>query len=421
MKTIFKTLTASILAFVIAFGSFSAFAAEEKESIVYYYEEFAYAGNLTEGKNTVDLPSDYSIYCTFTAQTDGYYTLSYNWTEIEHFFIPVEDENGFTDETVKSVYIDTPEDNYSDTYLFYLEEGEYNFLSCQDYYYYENEAESATVEISYYGSKISDISFEGGTEYYLVPFWNIDDYYGDDDEDYPVNSYSFDSGETELLFDSGKKLLSEYMYLICSCGKEIENGEYTVTVYFMDETFEKTISVYPISKQITKVEIKNLEDYLDVSVAYDGEIIYDFTDMEITVTYADGFTKTLTFEEGEWLEVDLNNGNPYGFSVDYYYERSYVDDAIYFYVTIGGEEFIARECTVHEATGKENRQHLNYRIYSIISDMAWDIRYNFSSVAWANNLWEGIVYLRRALFDSADELFTAFEYIVEEIADCMKG
>lgn len=416
MKKTLKTLTAAFLAFIIALGSFSVFAAEEKDPITRYNEEYVFAGNLTEGKNTVELPSGNPLYCTFNAENEGYYTVTYNWREIEHFFIPVEDENGFTDEIIEMQYLETDDDYDTDSYLVYLEEGEYFLMSYIGYY--TEPGDPANVEITYYGSSVRDISFEGGTEYYLVWYWNIEGYYDEEDK-YPENTYSFDSGKTEITFDTGKKLQTSYFYLICSSEKEIENGEYDVTVYFLNEAFEKTISVYPISKQITKVEVENLEDYTDVSIAYSGEILYDFKDMELTVTYADGFTKTLTVESGEWFEVDLHNGNPYTFPIDYYYDN--IGGTVYFYVSIGGEPFIEKECTTHEATDRENRQHLNYKIYYIFYNAASDIRYAFEEIRWANSLWDAVVCLRRAVFETADEIFTAFEESAEEFFSYLKN
>lgn len=417
MKKIFKTLTAAILAFVIAFGSFSAFAAEEKDVILWYDSEFTYAGALSEGKNTVEIPEEESFYFVFDAEKAGYYTVTHCWTEIENFMSPEEIENGIVKNQKESRYLGCDETTDTETYLFFFDEGE-NILT--SWRYNALAGDPSNIEITYYGETVSDISFTAGTEYFLVPDWNIYEYYEEDDGKYSDGIYYyFDGGETVLTFDSGKTISITFCYLICSFEDKLEIGEKNVTVYFLNDTFEKTISVYPVSKEITNIEVVNIEKYLDVPVAYNSQLLYDFDGMEMILTYADGHTETVTVEGGDCMGIDLLNGNPYYFTLDYFYERE--GDTVYFCVTLANEEFIRAEGTLREATGRENRQHLNYRIYEILSDAFWDIRFSFEYLLWADNLWEGIVYLRRALFDSADEIFTAFESIVEEVADCLRG
>lgn len=416
MKKTLKALTAVILAFVIAFGSLPAFAADEKNVLLWNEWEYSYAGTLSEGDNTFEIPAEDGFYFVFNAEKAGYYTVSHCWSDIEHFVSPETVENGIGEGFRTSEFLDTNEENDVETYLFFFNEGE-NFLT--SWLGYEAYAgDNTDVEIAYYGETITDISFASGTEYFLIYDWNIVELY-DEEEKYPENSYYFDGGETVLTFDSGKTISLVYCDLVCIFEDKLAVGESNVTVYFMKDSFEKTISVYPVSKEITGLEVENLEKYLDVPVAYNDNIIYDFDGMKITLTYSDGYTETLITESGEWIAIDLRNGNPHYFPIDYYYERE--DESTDFCVTIAGEEFIREDCTLREATGRENRQHLNYIIYTIISDAIWDIRYNFASLAWASNLWEGIVYLRRALFDSADEIFTAFESIVEEVTDCLRG
>lgn len=416
MRKTLKTLTAAILALVIAFGSFSAFAAEDKPAIKWNEAEYTYAGTLSEGKNSFEIPAEESFYVTFNAEKTGYYGVTYNWREINRFRSPEKIENGIVKETKKGEYLDINEDYDLDTYLFFFEEGENILASWLGYEAVSGDP--SEVEVTYYGEAVSDISFEGGSKYFLVPEWNIYEYY-DEEEKYPENSYFFEGGKTEITFDSDKKISLSYCEFICTAENIIETGENNVTVYYINETFEKTLSVYPISKEITSIEVEDIEKYLDVPVAYNGNLLYDFDGMKITLTYADGYKETLVTESGEWFGIDLRNGNPYYFPLDYFHERE--DGNVYFCITVGGEKFIRAEGSLREATGRENRQHLNYRIYEIISDAAWDIRFSFDSIRWAENLWDGIVYLRKALFDSADEIFTAFENIVEEVAACIKG
>lgn len=413
-KTV-KTLTAAVLSLIIAFGSFSAFAAEEKNVLLWNEWEYSYAGSLSEGENSFEIPAEDGFYFVFNAEKAGYYTVSYCWSEIEHFVSPETVENGVGEGFRIFEFLDTNEESDVETYLFFFDEGE-NYLT--SWLGYEAVAGDKTeVEITYYGESVTDISFASGTEYFLIYDWNLVELY-DEEEKYPENSYYFDGGETVLTFDSGKTISLIYCDLICSFKDKVEIGESNVTVYYMNNSFEKTISVYPVSKEITKAEVTEIEKYLDFPIAYNGNILYDYDGIEITFTYANGSKKTVIAYDGEWTEIELQNGYPYSLPVSCYCERE--GDKAYFCVAVGNEVLLREEGTLRDATNRENRQHLNYIIYSILSDAMWEIRFNFESLTWADNLWEGIVYLRRALFDSADEIFTAFEEIVEEAADCLR-
>lgn len=417
MKKTFKSLTAAILAFIIAFGSFTAFAAEEKPVLLWEETEYTYAGTLAEGKNSFEIPAKTDFYVTFEAEKAGYYCLSYNWTEIEYFRSPETIENGKVTEINDCEYLYFNEyESEIDSYLYFFEAGENILLSSVGYYV--TAGDPSEIEIVFCGEKVTDISFAGGTDFSLVPDWNISEYY-DEEEKYPEPSYYLSGGKTQITFDSGKTLSLINHDFICTFEDKFDIGEKNITVYFFNQTFDKTVSIYPISKEIVSVEVEDIEKYLDVPVAYNSNLLYDFDGMKVTLTYSDGYTETLTVKIEEWLGIDLRNGNPHYFPLNYHYERD--DGKVYFCLSIGEEEFIREEGTLRNATKRENRQHLNYRIYEILSDAAWDIGYSFSFISWASNLWEGIVYLRRALFTTADEIFTAFENIVEEIAYCMKN
>lgn len=416
MKKTLKCLTAAMIVFIIVFGSFSAFAEEEKEFLTWNDTECIFAGALAEGGNTVEIPSGDALYCIFDAEKAGFYTVTYDWRKISHFSSPVIGADGEIEDEHDYEYLEADEGFESDTYLFLFEEGENILVS---FVGYEATAGSTSdIDISYCGEKVSDVSFEGGIEFDLVPEWNIYEYC-DEEEEYPAPCYCISGGKTDIAFDSGKSISFLYHDFICTFEGEPEFGENNITVYFFNETFDKTVSVYPISKEITKVEVADIEKYLDVPVAYNSNLLYNFNGMEITLTYSDGYTETLTAENGEWLGIDLRNGNPHYFPLNYFHERE--DDRVYFCLTIGDEEFIKEEGILRDATEKENLQHLNYRIYDIFSEAIEGIGYNFERLTWAENLWETVVYLRRAIFESADEFFTAFEVIVEEIAYCLRG
>lgn len=417
MKKFFKALLALSLSLIIALGSVSAFAAEVKDSIKWDDIEYTFASTLVEGKNTVTVPQDESIYYSFNAEKAGYYLLTYSWNDFSVFYASQNIENGIFAEEMQSIYIDTESADFdTDSLLFFFEEGETVFTT---YAWYDDGSDkSSDIVIEFYGETVSDIDFKGGIDYFLVPYYNIDEYY-EEDSSYPDYVYSFEGDDTQIIFDEDKTLSTPYCTLICSSKTEITEGEYEVDVYFGNETFKKTVSVYPVSKEITKIEVADIENYLAAAEAYNGNIIYNFDGMELTLTYADGHTETVTVEGGEWMGIDLLNGNPHYFPLDYYYFRE--DDGVKFCVTLAGEEYINAECTLREATKRENRQHLNYRVYEILNDTFWDIKYNFYEVSWAENLWDFAVCLRRAVFNLADELFYAFENIAEEYFEYRKA
>lgn len=417
MKKLFKSLIALSLSFIIAFGSVSAFAAEEKDSIKWYDTEYSFAGTLAEGKNTVEVPVLEAIYYIFNAEKAGYYLVTYNWNDFPNFNASQNPENGIiTEETLcffKNFVYETID---TDSVLFYFEEGETVLVTYAGYNSQAGKASDITIE--FFGEAVSNIEFKGGTDYFLVPYYNIDEYYGEFNP-YPDYSYSFEGDDTKLFFDSGKTLFSPYCGLVCSSETEITEGEFEVDVYFGNQSFKKTISVYPVTREITKIEVNDIEKYLDVPEAYNGNIIYDFDGMELTLTYADGHTEKVTVEGGDCMGIDLLNGNPHYFPLDYYYSRE--GNGVNFYVTLAGEEYIKAEGTLRDATKRENRQHLNYRVYEIFSSAFWDIKHEFYMLEWADSLWETAVLLRRAIFNLADEIFYAFEEIAEEYFACIKA
>ncbi len=413
MKKTFKALIAVILALVIVSSSFTAFAAEKNGSLIWNEAEYVYAGDVTEGENTVEIVSDGGVYYTFDAAKPGYYMLKYDWRDISRLRSPIIGDSGDIEDERIFEYLEDDDNFDTDAFLFFFDEGE-NIIA--GFAGYESTAgDVSEIEVIYCGEKVTDISFEGGTEFFLVPGWNISEYYHGDEKGYPEQGYYLDGGKTDITFDSGKTLSLLYHDFVCTAENEPVTGENSITVYFINETFDKTVSVYPISRELS-VEVENIEKYLDVPVAYNGNLLYDFDGMRIKLTYSDGYTETLTAENGEWFGIDLRNGNPHYFPLNYFHET--VEDKVYFCLTVGDEVFVREEGTLRDATKKENRQHLNYRIYEILDEAIWDIRYNFEEISWADNFMEKVFCLRRAIFDSADDIFTAFEEIIAEIAYC---
>lgn len=417
MKKLFKSLLAISLSFIIVLGSVSAFATEEKDSVKWYDTEYTFAGTLAEGKNTVEVPGLEAIYYSFNAEKAGYYLVTYNWNDFSNFNASRKTENGvITEESLCFFKNFVYENTDTDSVLFYFEEGETVLVTYTGYDSQAGKASDITVE--FFGEAVSDIEFKGGTDYFLVSYYNIDVYYGEFNP-YPDYSYSFEGDDTTLFFDSGKTIFSPYFNLVCSSKTELTEGEFEVDVYFGNQAFKKTISVYPVTKEITGIEVNNIEKYLDVPEAYNGNIIYNFNGMELTLTYADGHTEKVTVEGGDSMGIDLLNGNPHYFPLDYYYSRE--DDGVNFYVTLAGEEYIKAAGTLREATKRENRQHLNYRVYEILDDAFWDIKHEFYMIEWADSLWDAAVFLRRAIFNLADEIFYAFENIAEEYFEYKKA
>ena len=417
MKKLFKSLLAISLSFIIAFGSVSAFAAEVNDSILWDETNYIKAGTLAEGKNTVKIPSLDAIYYLFNAEKTGYYLMTYNWTDFSNFNASEKTESGvITEENICFFKHFVYGDADTDSVLFYLEEGETVLTT---YTGYDSQpGKTSEISVEFYGETVSNLDFKGGIDYFLVSYYNIEEYFGENNP-YPDYSYSFEGDDTRIVFDSGKSLSAPYLSLVCSSKTRITEGEFEVDVYFGNQSFKKTISVYPVSREITKIEVKDIEKYLDVAEAYNGNIIYNFNGMELILTYADGHTENVTVEGGESMGIDLLNGNPYYFPLDYYYSRE--DDGVNLIVSLANEEYIKAAGTLREATKRENRQHLNYRVYEILTDAFWDIKHEFYMIEWADSLWDFAVYLRRAIFNLADEIFYAFEEIAEEYFEYKKA
>lgn len=387
MKKTAKTLIAVILAAVIAMGSMSAFAAEEKIVWDFYGDEYEYTfkHQLAEGVNSLSMEGDDLFLCyEFEAEKDGYYFFNCNWEDLCDIEIAEKNSTGRynADDCVDSmnVYFYNEEDELSDfdNYLFFLEEGTYVVATDK----YNESVETAAIGIEYAGEKLTGFDFEGGVKHNLIPDYNF--YISEWESDDEFITYGFTPAKTKLTFDSGKTYDIFLYDLEFESELEIIEGEYEITVEFLGETFEKRIRVFDITHDVKSIEVKNFDKYNTVTEYYDGCLEYDLTGLEYVIEFADGEKETIVSEGYGMTGIDLQNGNPAYIFLGYGYEKD-ENGNVSFVMTLGDHEYVNLPVEKIEATKLEDSKHLAQENISEIEDELYMLQWNFEDVIFCFN------------------------------------
>lgn len=341
MKKTFKTFLAAMLAAIMLIGSLPAFAAEASETLewnyygdTYYYD---YAGEIKEGVNTVGEISDDSafIYFDFNAEKTGFYTLSFNYEEIEGWTgIPEKIENGVAYDDIELTY-HGDEDNSK--ILFYLEAGETVFAIDLDF----TPSENAEIVVEYCGEEIASVI--PGDAVIACDFY----YYDCED-----GTFTFDLlSDSTIIFDSGKSLKTDSLY--GTTDKEPAKGINTLNIELFGKTHTAAVTLYNIDDFISKIEISNAEKYLNPVIYYDTyDSLYPY-DETFTVTFTDGTTESIVYNDYESFVI-LPNGSKAYIWVDFDFYR----DKLTMIIHVSGEIVETLECTAQYATLAENFTHL---------------------------------------------------------------
>lgn len=380
MKKTVKTLIAVILAAVIAMGSMSAFAANEKTVWDFYGEEYEYTFKcqLAEGVNSLSMEGDDLFLCyEFEAEKDGYYFFYYNWEDLCNIEIAEKNSTGrynvedCVDFTSVYFYDEDGSEDYSiDRFFCFLEEGTYVVATDK----YDESVGGTIISIEYAGEKLTGFDFEGGVKYNLIPDYNISCW-----EEDGVVTYNFTPGKTKLTFDSGKTY-DIFLYGVdFETETEITEGEYDITVEFCGETFEKTISVYDITHDVKSIEVKNFDKYNTVKEYYDGCLEYDLEGLEYVIEFADGRKETIVSGRYGMMGIDLQNGNPAYIFLGYGCEKD-ENGNVSFVMTLGGHEYVNLPVEKIEASKLEDSKHLAEENISEIEDEFYMLQWNFEDV-----------------------------------------
>lgn len=341
MKKAISSIISVFLILTLVFGSAITVFAAEKESIVTSYgREFGYAGKLELGKTNIKVNNDELLYYSFTAESDGYYVITYP-KAIEGNQVAVvwslEKVNGEYEE-VDGCFT---EPNFS---LFRFESGVKNIGII---FAIEYEAQNAEIEIQYLGSELTDISFPDGTDYPLINNIDIMHNYS---EYYALNIKKF-----SLVFNSGKSkeiVSSYYNYLDCTVEGSLKKSENTVVINFDDKQFTKTLTVAEATDYVKKIEL--VGDNMKVVKYYDNRYDEDTT-AQFKITYKDGSTVTAKIDE----EIDLKTGNPNTYTlVCHYTEYGELEDSELFgAIRLAGHDYLELEVEICKASASENIKH----------------------------------------------------------------
>lgn len=371
MKKTIRKILAAVLALTMLLGNFTAFAAEDKESIVYGSDTvLPYAGELKEGENSINFPDDSGYaYVEFTAEKDGYYlftnkseNLYYSWRWLRSLE-KSEDGKYYLDDT--HIF-----SSYGDTYVssvFYFEAGEVLCIIMTD-----DTSMVMKAEAEYLGAEITDIDFSEGIDYPMIPEYDI--YHTRYDA--PGYSYAFYAYEPVVTFDSGKTIGGAgsciEIGICCSSETEMTDGEYTVNVYFADKTFEKTIEVRPVTAYIEKIEAIDPEKFYGIEY-YDGDCFY----LGCNATYNVTFTSGETVQVGSETDFEVP-----GLNRELWISREYneTSEGAVVEIEVLDHEFAEYPCEIKSAEASENFSHMADECSYIINDFIWECEWYYDRV-----------------------------------------
>ena len=266
-----------------------------------------YKGNLETGRNHITFEEDAFIYyVNFYADRPGYYRfVCDNESRLAYCRVNVPIQNPSND-TIKD-FMDG-EGNYKDGLVYYLDKGE-NILVVEKGIRYEGN--ETNVDVEYLGEEIAEIVFDeekvnnvvlGYDEYVEgdILLWQKQE--GIDDGLY-ANIFPL-----KMVFTDG----TEYDLGNCELTYRVKEGELkagknTAIFTLWGETYEKEITLHPVTDYVKEIEVNNLDDFIYAEIGEDG-YVYDKPDIiYITVTYADGSKETFNSKEWDGF-IRLDNG-----------------------------------------------------------------------------------------------------------------
>lgn len=375
MKKSLRKILAAVLITVMAFSSFTAFAAEDKESITLWSDiVLPYAGELKEGESQFDLSEgNGNAYISFTAEKDGYYAFT---GETEGYYYTnwlrplAEEEEGKYDYGVSRIFHSV--DEWEITTVYYFEAGDIIFGI------FLEGADASTVDITseYMGTEMTNIDFSAGIEYPMISEYDLEPTV----YEAPGYSYYFYVRDLVVTFDSDKVIGNENglnNILYCSSETEMTDGEYTVNVYFADKTFEKTIEVRPVTAYIEKIEAIDPEKFYGVEY-YDGDRFY----LGCNATYNVTFTSGETVQVGSETDFEVP-----GLNRELWISRNYneTSEGAVVEIEVLDYEFAEYPCEIKPAEASENFSHMAEECSSIISRFAWECEWLYNRMEEAES------------------------------------
>lgn len=341
MKKTVKSIIATILALTLAFCSIPAFAFQYGEIVGWedeigtYLDPYAYTGEMTEGTAYYEAYERANC-CKLNLEKEGFYLFSYDAEKVTEIEIS---------SSVKDGYLKGWED------VFYSADGgkAVAYITDEETYAGFSVADGvpgAEITVSYYDSAIADIEFEDGVfdELIFAADFRIT-------EKENVVKMRLDA---EINFENGDVFTVTWGNFEVEADEAIGRGKYNATVNYYGYSEEAELDVRLPSDYIAKVEIENLERYLNVTEYYDGRFssgidLEKFKNEKVTITYHDGTTDVIERHE-DYNRYSLPNGRNY----DVWYEIVKDGEEFYFVFRFAGQNFAAKKCESRKAVFIEN-------------------------------------------------------------------
>ena len=405
MKKTLKSLLAAALAFIIAFGGFSAFA-ENKNTIEWdfswWVDEYTYFGEASVGENTVSFSEDtvYQYY-DFSAENDGYYSVTFNYTEIDWACFPQSYSNNYA---VGENIVFSVEDETKSTVTFISKLKAGGTVLGVDFY--NSEIESSEIVVEYLGEEITDLVFD---ETKLSDF--IDGY-----DIACRNSEGAMIADFDVVFSNGNKFTLKETQISFAC-EDFKEGENKITVEFDDFEKEITIAYHTVGYYVSGAELSNSENYTTVSYDYNGssDITYIYGE-SVTVSFTNGKTYTAGIDYSEGTVV-FPNGKDYPVIVDYEYNEK---DMLVLAIYIAGAKINEYECIEAEEGIVGNLGSLKDENDWARSNFYESIIYGISSIFYSGSVISAFEAAREFFFDFfislsglSDSLFSNIMYFLK--------
>lgn len=257
-----------------------------------------YKGNIETGRNHLTFENDDSIYyMNFYADKPGYYRFTGDYESRAAYCrvnVPVYDPS---DGTIKD-FADG-EGNYKDGFVYYLDEGENTVVIEKGIRY---EGKESYVDVEYLGEEIAEIVFDEekvdnvvlGYDEYIegnILLWQKQE--GIDNGLYanifPLKIIFTDGTECDL----GN---CELTYRVKE--GELKEGKNTAIFTLWGETYEKEITLHPVTDYVKEIEVDNIDEFIYAEIGEDGYVYDNPEEIIMTVTYADGSKET--FSSKDW-------------------------------------------------------------------------------------------------------------------------
>ncbi|MBQ2903664.1 MAG: RNA polymerase sigma factor [Clostridia bacterium] len=266
-----------------------------------------YKGRLEPGRNHITFEDDAFIYyVNFYADKPGYYRfVCDNESRLAYCRVNVPVQNP-SNGNIKD-FMDG-EGNYKDGLVYYLDKGENTLVVEKGIRYQGNDT---GVDVEYLGEEIAEIVFDEEKVNNVVLGY---DEYVDDDVLLWQKQEGIDDGlygnifPLKIIFTDGTEHdLGECELTYRVKEGELKEGKNTAIFTLWGETYEKELTLHPVTDYVKEIEVDNLDDFIYAEIGEDG-YVYDKPDIiYFTVTYADGSKETFNSKDWDGF-IRLDNG-----------------------------------------------------------------------------------------------------------------